>query len=140
MKKSHSLNHNTVSSPINRLTAAALVLPGLALTPVSALANPDDEIDFQYSHYSESERNILGIKIDSATGNHLLVKLPDQYHPIEADSLRGTAKISLSDRVKFSFNYTQDTWSGATPLSTVPAAAAGKAITPILITLALTQL
>jgi hypothetical protein len=30
---------------------------------------------------------------------------------------------SLVDRVKFGFNYTQDTWSGATPVATAPQAA-----------------
>ncbi|MEQ1559005.1 MAG: DUF3570 domain-containing protein [Methyloglobulus sp.] len=104
---------------LHALTAAALILPGLLHSPVHAAE--DDEVDFQYSHYQEGQRAIFGM-VDFV-GKNLRVKskLPNATNPIEVDSIRGGAKIALSDRVKFAFNYTQDTWSGATPIATAPA-------------------
>lgn len=90
---------------LNALTAAALVLPGLMLSaPVLA---EDDEVGFQYSHYQEGKRNLYGSS-------------PDKRNPIEVDSIHGGAKITLTDRIKFAFNYTEDTWGGATPVATGP--------------------
>ncbi|MEQ1559334.1 MAG: DUF3570 domain-containing protein [Methyloglobulus sp.] len=104
------------------LTSAALLLPGL-ITP-SAEAADDDSVDFQYSHYQESKRDIYGSLTDSVTQQQLSpTKLPNNLHPIEVDTLRGSSRVTLSDRVKFAFNYTQDTWSGATPVGTAPAIA-----------------
>ncbi|NOT10801.1 MAG: DUF3570 domain-containing protein [Methylococcaceae bacterium] len=88
------------------LTAAALVLPGLIM-PGSAQAADDEEVGFQYSHYQEGKRNLYGL-------------VPDNRNPIEVDSIHGGAKIALADRIKFAFNYTEDTWGGATPVSTAP--------------------
>ncbi|NJD05443.1 MAG: DUF3570 domain-containing protein [Methylococcaceae bacterium] len=90
--------------------AAALALPGLAA------ADEGDTVDFQYGHYEEGHRQIYGIAED-----YKLKALP--YHnPITVDSLRGAARVSLTDRLRFGFNYQQDTWGGATPISTAPAA------------------
>lgn len=101
----------TAPSPaLQALTVAALALPGLML-PMAAGAAEDDEVDFQYSHYEEGKRNLSGAK--------------STLHPIEVDSVFGKARISLSDRIKFAFNYVQDTWSGATPYTTSPLAAGG---------------
>lgn len=93
-----------VSASLQALTAAALALPGLTLSPV-AIAS-EDELSFQYGHYQEGMRDLANI--------HSNLK------PIEVDSLSGSARVKLSDRIKFSFNYLQDTWSGATPISTAP--------------------
>ncbi|MGZ8190316.1 MAG: DUF3570 domain-containing protein [Methylococcaceae bacterium] len=92
-----------VSPSLHALTAAALALPGLMLSPVCAAQ--ENEAGFEYSHYNEGERTI-GVK--------------HSFNPIEVDSLLGTAIIKLSDRIKFAFNYTQDTWGGATPIATAP--------------------
>lgn len=89
---------------IQALTAAALLLPGLVFPIVNAAE--DDEMDFQFSRYQEGKRNLGGV--------------PNTKKPIEVNSLQGGAKFSLSDRVKFAFKYTQDTWSGATPIGTAP--------------------
>ncbi|MDP2901621.1 MAG: DUF3570 domain-containing protein [Methylovulum sp.] len=91
------------NASLHALTLAALALPGLVLSPAYA---ENDEIDFQYGHYQEGKRNLYNVK--------------NGKNPIEVESLLGKAKISLSDRIKFAFNYTQDTWSGATPISTAP--------------------
>ena len=89
---------------LHALTVAALALPGLVLsTPCVA---EDDEVGFQYSHYQESKRNLYNV--------------PNKSNPIEVESLLGNAKVTLADRLKFAFNYTQDTWSGATPITTAP--------------------
>ncbi|MDD5411682.1 MAG: DUF3570 domain-containing protein [Methylobacter sp.] len=92
------------SSSLQALTVAALALPGLVLP--AAYAAEEDEVNFQYGHYQEGKRNLYNV--------------PNDKNPIEVDSLFGRAKVSLSDRIKFAFNYTQDTWSGATPITTAP--------------------
>jgi hypothetical protein len=101
---------------LQALTTAALVLPGL-FSPVSAHAAEGDEVDFQYSHYQEGKRNIA---LSGADPNSTLNTSGKSFDPIEVDSLHGHANISLTDRVKFAFNYIQDTWAGATPAATVP--------------------
>ncbi len=92
------------SATLPALTAAALILPGM-LQP-AAQAAEDGEIDFQYSHFQEGKRDLF---------NTL-----QNFNPIEVDSIKGSGKFSLTDRIKFAFNYTQDTWGGATPISTAP--------------------
>jgi Protein of unknown function (DUF3570) len=96
------------SASIQALTAAALALPGLINSPAFAA---DEDVSFQYSHYQEGKRQLFDTK--------------SQFNPIEVDSLQGSAKIKLADRIRFAFNYTQDTWSGATPITTVPVARDG---------------
>ncbi len=90
---------------LNALTFAALALPGLSP------AADEDSVDFQYTHYQEGQRNLNG---NTST-----------FAPIEVDSVHGSAKVSLTDRIRFAFNYTQDTWSGATPIATAPEAFGG---------------
>jgi Protein of unknown function (DUF3570) len=111
------------STALHTLTTAALVLPGL-LSPVSAYAADGDEVDFQYSHFQEGKRTIYGLipnPTDPSGITSLLSKGKNNFSPIEVDSLRGHANVSLTDRVKFAFNYIQDTWGGATPIATAPA-------------------
>lgn len=113
--------------PLQAFTAAALALPGLLLAPgTEALAADDDEIDLQYSHYQEGKRTTYSQVQDPATGNFTsIIKSPNVLNPIEADSLRGSARINLNDRLQFTFNYTQDTWAGATPIASAPVVANG---------------
>lgn len=85
------------------LTAAALALPGLMLHSAQAA---DDEFGVQYGHYQEGERQLFGVE--------------SKFRPIEVDTLQGSGNLKLSDRIKFTFNYAQDTWSGATPIATAP--------------------
>ncbi|PXW84932.1 uncharacterized protein DUF3570 [Nitrosomonas sp. Nm84] len=108
------LNDPEISSVKSRntlhaLTSAALVLPGLLVTPGHAAGT--DRINFQYSRYQEGERNLFGA--------------PNNLKPISADVLHGSGIFSLTDRTKFTFGYTQDTWSGATPVTTTPLATTG---------------
>jgi Protein of unknown function (DUF3570) len=106
---------------LQSLTKTALVLPGLLQSP--AHAAEDDSVDFQYSHYQEGRRDIdLYTDVQLPSGESLgIQKSPNIRNPIEVDSLHGSARVTLTDRVKFAFNYLQDTWSGATPLGTAPA-------------------
>lgn len=69
-------------------------------------AAADEEVSFQYGHYQEGDRDLAGVN--------------SRFNPIEVDTIQGSGKIRLSDRIKFAFNYTQDTWSGATPIATAP--------------------
>lgn len=93
----------SVSTSLQALTAAALSLPGLIPTPVHAA---EEEASLLYGYYEESSRNLAGVN--------------SRFNPIVVDSLLGSSKIKLSDRVKFAFNYAQDVWSGATPIATAP--------------------
>ena len=97
------------NTTLQALTSAALVLPGLLITPGHAAGT--DRINFQYSRYQEGERNLYGA--------------PNNLKPISADVLHGSGIFSLTDRTKLSFGYTQDTWSGATPVTTTPLATNG---------------
>ncbi|UJP06391.1 MAG: DUF3570 domain-containing protein [Nitrosomonas sp.] len=94
---------------LQALTSAALMLPGLMLA--SAQAADDNRINFQFSRYQEGKRD--------------LVNVPNNLKPISADVLHGSGVFSLTDRTKFNFSYTQDTWSGATPITSSPLAAMG---------------
>jgi Protein of unknown function (DUF3570) len=119
---------NSHNNPYYRLTAAALVLPGLL--PAITHAAEDDSVDFQYSHYQEGKRDIYGTPIDANTQTEFFAKLPQNLNPIEVDSIHGSARITLTDRIKFAFNYTQDTWAGATPVGTAYALSAANATLP----------
>ncbi len=99
---------NPASAALNALTLAALALPGLMAGPVCA---EDDEVDIQYGHYQEGARNLYG-----ATS---------AFKPIQVDSLNTSARVKLADRLRFAFNYIQDTWGGATPMATAPLAFGG---------------
>ncbi|PSJ18129.1 DUF3570 domain-containing protein [Nitrosomonas supralitoralis] len=94
---------------LQALTSAAMVLPGLLLSPGHAAGQ--DRVNFQYSRYQEGERNLFGA--------------PNNLKPISADVLHGSGVFSFTDRFKFTFGYTQDTWSGATPVTTTPLATDG---------------
>ncbi|ESS71746.1 hypothetical protein MGMO_92c00480 [Methyloglobulus morosus KoM1] len=107
------------------LTSAALVLPGL-FSPLANAAETD-EVDFQYSHYQEGKRSISSGIIDPVSGDNTVAGIKNTFNPIEVDSLHGHANVTLTDRIKFAFNYTQDTWGGATPIATAPAVFGGNA-------------
>ena len=117
MHKQPSSIRSTIA--LQALTTAALVLPGLLQHP--AQAAEDDSVDFQYSHYQEGKR-------DMYYGFTSIEKLPQNLNPIEVDSVHGSGRFTLTDRIKFAFNYTQDTWSGATPIGTAPAIAGANSV------------
>ncbi|NOT11978.1 MAG: DUF3570 domain-containing protein [Methylococcaceae bacterium] len=107
---------NSTRTSLSALTAAALVLPGLLQQSVHAAE--DDGVDSQYSHYQEGKRDIAITDGVETMGSK-------SFNPIEVDSLHGSSRVSLTDRVKFAFNYLQDTWGGATPMATTPFLATG---------------
>ncbi|MDP3331354.1 MAG: DUF3570 domain-containing protein [Methylococcaceae bacterium] len=107
--KNKRLGKANTPNPLQSLTAAALLLPGVMLGV--AQAADEDEFSFQYGRYEESHRKLGDVK--------------SQFDPISVDSLQAGSKISLTDRVKFAFNYIQDTWSGATPITTAPSVRQG---------------
>jgi hypothetical protein len=85
------------------LAAAALALPGIAL---QARAEERDGLDVQYGRYQEGERDLQGVE--------------SAYSPIEVDNLSALGRLTLSDRVTLQIEYVQDTWSGASPITTAP--------------------
>ena len=80
------------------------------------------EVEFQYGHYQEGNRSVYGMAADPITGNFNMMGLPTGIKPITVDSIHGSAKTSITNRLKFAFNYLQDTWGGATPIASAPAA------------------
>ncbi|MDT8363823.1 MAG: DUF3570 domain-containing protein [Nitrosomonas sp.] len=110
------MNKKPIKSPDDRpvlqaLKSAALVLPGLMASPAQAqtVDSGTGTISFQYSRYQEGKRNLNAVRSD--------------LKPITVDTLNGNGTFVVNDRLKLSFSYTQDTWSGATPISTIPLAA-----------------
>jgi len=84
-------------------------LPGLGAT---AQAADSEGFSFEYQHYSEGQRNLDGQKYSNLG-----------LTPLEADSLALNIFGEAFDRTPLQLNYSQDTWSGATPVTTVPHAA-----------------
>jgi hypothetical protein len=117
--KQDLMARTALPTKLSALTTAALVLPGL----ISPTAAEGDEVDFQYSHYQEDKRDVTFGGFDLA-GNPTVVP-GKSFNPIEVDSVHGHGNFTLTDRIKFAFNYTQDTWGGATPISTAPSAFGG---------------
>ena len=105
----NSSKSQSTHNALQALTAAALVLPGLLHS--SAQAAEEDEFSFQYGRYQEGSRNLGDTKLS--------------YDPITVDSLQSGGKIKLTDRIKLAFNFSQDTWAGATPITTAPVARYG---------------
>lgn len=89
------------SQALTALTSAALLLPGLAAE--------NSQVSLQYSRYQEGERNLFEAK--------------SQFRPLQVDTTHFSADLGLLDRWRFGFAYTEDVWSGATPIATAPLAA-----------------
>lgn len=96
-------------SAIDALTAAALLLPGI--NGSLALAEPKNDVAVQTSHFRESRNGIAGA--------------PVAMRPIAVDTIvvRSNVEISRSDAL--ALTCWQDTWSGATPITTAPVGAMG---------------
>lgn len=99
--------------PLKALTLAAMALPGLMLQPAGA--DEGDSVSFQYGHYQEGERDLAGV--DS------------RFDPIAVDSFLTRFNFTLNDRLKGTFKFTEDAWSGATPVAIAPWSAHGNRIT-----------
>jgi len=99
------------SNPLLCLTAAALALPGLSVAPRAEAVN-DDPVGLQYGHYKQTPWQLLG-------------GIKSQYSPLSVDNIEGNGILTFPEHWKFSFGYAQDTWSGATPVSSAPYALGG---------------
>jgi hypothetical protein len=95
---------------LQALTAAALALPGLAASPARAADGEDFSV--QYSHYSEGERDLTGRSYSTLN-----------IRPLKVDSFAANAGFPLGDRFRLGVEFSQDTWSGATPVVSLPNAA-----------------
>jgi hypothetical protein len=94
-------------SALEALTAAALLLPGLG----TVHAQPAEGVAVQFGRYQESPRAVEGA--------------PTAARPLSADSLLVKAQARLPSGDGLTLTLTQDTWSGATPVSAAPATALG---------------
>lgn len=88
---------------------AALLLPGIAASTASA-AEPST-LNLQASRYEEDTRDVPGITGPS--------------RPVSADTLHLSGTLLLRDSIRMAFGVSQDTWSGATPVTVAPLAAEG---------------
>lgn len=100
----------TEAASLRKLTMAALALPGLSMQ--AAHAATGDIASFQYGHYKQ-------------TAWQLLDGLKSQYNPLQVDNIEANGLLTFEDRWKFNFNFVQDTWSGATPVTSAPNALGG---------------
>jgi hypothetical protein len=96
------------SRALQALTAAALALPGMA----AANAADAPSFNVQLGHYWEGKRDLDGQSYKSLN-----------LKPLEVDSFAVQGIVPVTDRLTFKGNFTQDSWSGATPVTTVPSAA-----------------
>lgn len=106
---SASLRRPRGLAALDALTAAALLLPGLACPDVMA-ADADPTL-IQASRYQEGARDLGGV--------------PDTRRPVSAQTLLLRTAVDLPRGQGLSLSYTQDSWSGATPITTAPLAAQG---------------
>ena len=90
----------TKTNALKALSAAALSLPGMLPTVQAAITTEAPEIDFQYGHYVESENRV------------------------SVNVYQGSALLPIAQTAELSTNWGVDTWSGATPVLTMPASAA----------------
>ena len=110
------LRREQPSGSLRALTTAALALPGLAasfgpilwpaLAPATAAAGSKDEIRLQYGRYEEDERRLPGVV--------------SRFDPIDVDYLSLGSTVGLLDRWNLSLDFSQDSWSGATPVASAP--------------------
>ena len=151
---------NLRGAALQALYLSALALPGMTAvaddnsgtvtssSSTGAIASPstssdtgastDEDIGYQYSHYQESTRSIYTLIQSSTTNsasnltttNQNIARIHNGYNPITADSEHGYGHFRLDDRIRFGFNFYQDTWSGATPLATAPAAQGANSYKP----------
>ncbi len=91
------------------LVLPGLLLPGLLPGIVASAQAADagaDGVSLQFSRYEEGKRE--------------LIDAHSQLPALNVDVVHGSINAHLQDRVRFTFGYTQDTWSGATPVTTAP--------------------
>lgn len=99
----------TARTALQTLTSAALLLPGLLAPAARAADAANDGISIQYNEYNEGQRDLINVR--------------SGLDPLAIAVFHATGNLSFSDRYRLSLSYTQDTWSGATPVSTSPLAA-----------------
>lgn len=99
------------SVALGALTSAALALPGIV--PAAHADSVDGgQVSFEYHHYVEGKRDLDGQTYRD-----------QNLRPIEADSLAFSLGGTVLDRWNFGLALSQDIWSGATPVTTLPHAA-----------------
>jgi len=99
---------DTPRRALRALTAAALALPGM--TAASAAEPPSFSVEF--GHYEEGKRDL-----DGQSYSNLKLK------PLEVDSFSLEGMVPITGRTTFKGHFAQDSWSGATPVVSLPSAA-----------------
>ncbi len=101
-----------------------MALPGML---GQARADSDQEAGYQYSHYEEGNREIYTDFSATLKGDktNSIGKVGNLFHPITVDSEHGFFRFRPTEEVRFAVDYKQDLWSGASPISTLPASAGG---------------
>ncbi|MCB1670804.1 MAG: DUF3570 domain-containing protein [Gammaproteobacteria bacterium] len=104
-----SENARAASHALQALTSVALLIPGMI--PPGALGAEliSSGINVQYSQYQEGQRDLINVKSGREALN------------VEVLHLDGRVELPAGRFITYS--YTQDTWSGATPVATAPLAA-----------------
>ena len=102
------IERNSPSRALQALTAAALALPGM--TAARAADPPSFSINF--GHYEEGKRDLDG-------QSYSTLKLK----PLEVDSFAIEGVVPITGRTTLKGHFAQDSWSGATPVVSLPSAA-----------------
>ena len=90
----------TKTNALKALSAAALTLPGMLPNANAGIPSEGPKIDFQYGHYAESDDRV------------------------SVNVYQGSVLLPIAQAAELSSNWVVDTWSGATPVLTMPASAA----------------
>lgn len=92
---------------LHRLTLAALALPGLL--PHASHGDERSEATVAWSHYEEGQRRVHGYN--------------SKFAPLRAETLSVHGAVAPAPGWHAALDFSQDTWSGATPVTTLPLAA-----------------
>ncbi len=92
---------------LRRLTLAALALPGLL--PLVSHGDEQGQASLAWSRYEEGHRRVHGIN--------------SKFAPLRAETLSVHGAVSPASGWHAALDFNQDTWSGATPVTTLPLAA-----------------
>lgn len=103
------------AAALEAILAAALLLPGVTGTAAQA-QDAEDAASLQASRYRESPRPI------GLAGGH--------GQPLVVDTRTLRVTLGAQGRDRLDLGYTQDTWSGATPVATAPVIAGGNRAVP----------
>lgn len=96
---------------LHALSSAALMLPGIISPAAQAQDASIENFSFQFDRFQEGDRDLIDVR--------------SGLDPISVDVVHGALNAIIAGGLNLHLNYSQDSWSGATPFTTAPLAANG---------------